>query len=509
MSSHHVSDSRIGVQSISKHFGPVRAVEKVSLNIGPGEVHGLIGENGSGKSTLVAMMAGIHKPTSGEVVLDGESFSPNGTSEAAANGVAIITQDSTLIERLSVGANLFLGRENNVSYFGLYRFKHLHKIANDHLYKVLDKDFIDSRKAVADLTFEERKNIEVARALLFDPKVVVFDETTNALSQRSRERLYSLIRDLSSKGVSIVFIAHELSEVQTVCDRISVLKDGNLVETLGSSEASIDELKRKMVGREINADYYSFGLRQAPTETVLLEVDDITCTPHFENVSFQVREGEILGIGGLSDSGMSEIGPTLFGLNKPDGGAIRVSGIDVTSRLKHTSYAVAQGIAYVPKDRDTKGVMLSSSITSNLILPSLEVVAGPNKLLTKKKIEKVVQQTAKEFEVKSRNLDQFCIELSGGNRQKIALSKWFTRDSRIIVLDCPTRGVDVGVKAFIYEKIRMLASNGAAVVMITEELPELIGMSDRIIILKEGHMVQEFQRDENPSEEEIIMAMVQ
>lgn len=500
---------RISCIDIAKNFGVVRAVDGVSIDFAAGEIHGLIGENGSGKSTLVAMLAGIHEPSAGQVLLNGEPFQPAGSSDAANSGVAIITQENTLLDSLTVAQNLYLGREKSYTKFGLYDFKRLNRDANEVITRILGDDAVAAERMTGTLTFEQKKNIEVARALAFEPKVVAFDETTNALSQRSRERLYTIMQDLSADGVAVIFIAHELSEILETCSRITVLKDGQKVETLEAKKTNADELKLRMVGREIRADYYLEQRRSESIGDVVLSVKNLAREGAFDDVSFEVRAGEILGIGGLSDSGMGAIGEALFGVVPFDSGSIELDGLEITDALTSPSQAVANGIAYVPKDRDARGLMLDSSIKDNLLLPSISEFVSLAGFLSARRLRSVASDTADRFAVKARDLDQACVELSGGNRQKIALSKWFTRSSKVLVLDCPTRGVDVGVKAFIYEALRDLAADGAAIVMITEELPELLGLSDRVLVLRNGRVAMDVAHDANPTERDIIMAMIE
>ena len=499
-----MSEVRLQVQHLNKTFGITRAVQDVSFNIAKGEVHALIGENGSGKSTLTNMLTGIYTIDSGTFILDGKEIHPRNQVEANNEGVSIIVQELGTLSGLTVAENIFLGHEDR---FVSHGFKNTNAM-NREAQKLLDQygfGRIKSADMVDDYNFEDRKLVEIVKATYFDPKIVVIDETKTALSQEGREELYKQMNRIRSEGNTIIFISHDLPEVLRMSDTITILRDGVYIDTVKSSDVTEDDLKRLMVGREVTGNYYRADYGEKVSDEVVFSVKDVTVPGQIRNVSFELHKGEILGFGGLSESGMHEVGKACFGASYDRTGSVTLAN---GTAVNDIPTAINNRMAYTSKDRDNESVVLNQSIGDNICLPSLGKLKDVLGLLSHSKMRQFANRYAQEMSVKMVDTDQFVSDLSGGNKQKVVLSRWIGADSDILVLDSPTRGIDIKVKQDIYQLMDTMRKSGKSIIMISEELMELIGMCDRILIMKDGEISGEIGRSPDLDENALIAKMV-
>ncbi len=493
-------------KGIYKSFGPTRALVDVNLKINRGEVRGLIGENGSGKSTICSIIAGAQTADEGEMILKGESFNPKGNVDAQMQGISMIVQEAGTISGITVASNIFLG---NLKQFTKGGFLSLRKM-NQAAKKVLEEigiPEIDPTALIDTLNFEDRKIVEIARAMYSEPEVLIIDETTTALAQKGRTIIYNTIRKMQEKNKSVLFISHDLEELMKVCNTITVLRDGNFIGTLTKEEMAIDKLRRLMVGRDLSGSYYRADYDGSCDDEVVLEFNQVTTGVNVENFCAKLHKGEILGLGGLSDCGMHEIGRAAFGIDKLLTGNVKLVKEGKNLIITGPEMAIKNKIGYVSKDRDKEALILTASIKDNIVSPSLPLLSKAT-FISPASEKKMSQEQVKTMEIKCYSDSQYCNELSGGNKQKVVFSKWLANGSEIFILDCPTRGIDVGVKANMYALMYELKKAGKSIIMISEELPELIGMSDRILILKDGVISGEFTRNEVLSEHDIIEYMI-
>jgi ribose transport system ATP-binding protein len=498
-----MSDVILRSENICKRFGITTAVNDVSLEFEKGEIHGLIGENGSGKSTFCCTLCGIHPVSSGRFLLEGKELRARSQVEANRRGVSIIVQEMGTLPGLTVAENIYLGEEDKFMRGIVKNTGAMNREAQRLLDGYGFKHFVASAM-IDNYSFEDRKLIEIIKATYFDPKVLVVDETTTALSQSGREELFAVMDRIKGGGNTVIFISHDLDEVIGHTDRISILRDGALVGTVKSGEASSGELKRLMVGRELTNRYYRTDYGRGVSDEVVLTVDNVSVPGEMQDVSFRLHKGEILGIGGLSECGMHEAGKAIFGASYGRSGSVTLKdGYEV----KSIPGAIRHGLAYASKDRDNESVVIADSIRDNICLPSLGDLSR-HALLNNRKLDGFAQKNAELMSVKMTGIDQYVSALSGGNKQKVVISRWLGKDSDILVLDSPTRGIDVKVKADIYALMSELKARGKSIIMISEELQELLGMSDRILIMKDGRINGEFTRNENLGERDLITKMV-
>jgi len=494
----------LSAKRISKAFGPTRALVNVDLQVFRGEIRGLIGENGSGKSTFSSIVAGAQFADSGSFEFKGKPFAPKNMVDAQDHGVSMIIQEMGTIGNISVAANIFTGRLERFSKFGFVDFAALNTQANE-LLKSIGAGDIQAEMITNTLNFEDRKIIEIARAMVANPDLLIVDETTTALAHKGREILYKLIERLHEQNKAVLFISHDLNELMEVCNTITVLRDGKLIDTLDMDQVTIDKMRMLMVGRELSGSYFREDFNCDYSEEVILEAKQITFGP-FENFDLQLHKGEILGIAGLASCGMHELGRVLFGIEKPITGAVTLK--KTNTAVKNPSVATKNRMAYVSKERDKEALMLNASIQDNVVLPSLKKLSGPLGYISKRSEKQLAEKQVETLRIKCRDEKQRCTELSGGNKQKVVFSKWLAKESDVFILDCPTRGIDVGVKAAMYRLMEDLKAQGKSIVMISEELLEIIGMSDRILAIKDGKIQAELKRNERLSEEEIIKYII-
>lgn len=442
----------IHVQNLCKNFGVTKAVNDVTLDIYKGEIRALIGENGSGKSTLTAMLTGIHQPSGGTMYLEGAEYHPKNQIEASRSGVTVILQEMATIAGLTVADNIFLGNEAPFVKYGIKNSKAMRQKADEYL-KAYGFTGISSGEDVALYNFEQRKQVEMLKATFENPKLVVVDETTTALSQNGREILYGLIRKIKEAGNTVIFISHDLEEVLKLSDNITILRDGKLVDTLENKGIHEEDLKTKMVGREFTGKYYREDYEGAVSSEVVLRLENITLDNRLKDISLELHEGEILGIGGLSESGLHDIGKVAFGAEKPDAG--KVLHVQNNCEVKSIHQAIRMNMGYISKNRDEEALMNMSSIADNVTISCMDKMRKGAFILPARE-KRFADEEVRKLDIKMESVDQLVSSLSGGNKQKVALTKWLARNSNVLILDSPTRGIDVMVKSKIYRIVEQL-----------------------------------------------------
>ena len=490
-------------EHIDKKFGITHAVKDVSLEIAAGEIRGLIGENGSGKSTFCQMLCGIYTIGGGTFTLDGQKLHIRNQVDANNAGIAIIVQEMGTLSGLTVAENIYLGHEEPFMHMGIKDSRAMNRAAQ----KLLDEYGFGRIRAgtmIDHYNFEDRKLVEIVKATYMKPKILVIDETTTALSQNGRLELYKIMDAVRADGRSVIFISHDLGEVLTHTDTVSVLRDGEYIDTVNSAAVTEDDLKRLMVGREIGSAYYRTDYDRPVSTEVVLSVQKVSVPGELDGISFDLHRGEILGFGGLSECGMHEVGKAIFGASWDRQGTVKLAD---GTEIKDIPTAIKHSVAYASKDRDNESIILNESIRNNVVLPSLEELAFHG-LLSGRKLTRFANEHAMNMQTKMQNVQQFVSDLSGGNKQKVVLARWLGKGSDILVLDSPTRGIDVKVKQAIYALMAELSRKGKSIIMISEEIPELLGMADRILIMKDGKINGEFARDPALSEEDLIAKMV-
>lgn len=499
-----MNETILKAEHMVKEFGPTKAVTDVTIELKSGIVTGLVGENGSGKSTLSSMIAGVYLPTKGEMTFKGQPYNPRSVLDARKAGIQYLTQEQGTIDSMTVAENMFLGEEDSMSGAGIVSIRKLNRRAGEIL-RENGLPEVDPTKSIEYYSFEDRKMIETARSLSQQPAVLIIDETTTALSQKGLNRMYEIIFDQKSKGTAILIISHDLEEVKKLCDEVVVMRDGHYIDTLTGDKIEPHYMRQKMIGREIDGSYYRADSECSYSDEVVLSADKLCVDGIFRDISFELHKGEILGIGGLSECGMHELLKTVFSAIKPSSGRVTLTGKGITP--KNTSASVANNIAYIPKDRDKESLFQATSIKDNIVASSLNKLKK-GFLIFPKDEKKMATEEALKMEVKMNGIEQMVKDLSGGNKQKVVIAKWLANDSKIFIMDCPTRGIDVGVKAKIYKLMEAMKHEGISILMVSEEMAELIGMADRIITMKDGRMSTEFRRSPDLTESMIISAIV-
>jgi len=493
------------VSGLNKHFGPTYANKNIDFSLKHGEVRGLAGENGSGKSTLLSQLAGIYSSDSGTILKDGKEYIPTSPLYAQQHGVSIVVQELGCIGALPAGINVFLGRSGEFAKFGIVNLRKVYQRANEIL-EQWDLPKVPLGRNASSMSVESKKIVEIARALSTDPDVLILDEVTQALAQDNRTKLHNLIQKYKEMGKSVILITHDLDEMIEITDSISILRDGELIETVDSRNITEDELKTKMVGRNLEGEYYRSDTEATRGEQKILSVSDLTTVSGLNSVSFDLYSGEILGLCGLSDSGIHEVGKAVYGLEDRVKGDVYMENIDY--HIKNAAGAWKHQVGYVPKDRDNEALMLHASIRENFSMSSVPEMSSAAGYLSNAKLTAFADEAKTQFSVKATSVRQEIDALSGGNKQKVNMGRWLLKDLHLLIVDCPTRGVDVGVKAYLYQCLRDAKAAGLAILLITDELPEAIGMSDRILIMKNGKITGEVSRSEGLSEEAIVRVMI-
>jgi len=479
------------LREIAKSFGAVIALSSATLRVEMNSIHALVGENGAGKSTLVKIVAGLYQRDSGEFFLRGEAVDFKSTAEAKAAGVAVIYQEPTLFPDLSVTENIFMGRQPR-DRFGRIDRKAMHLEATQIFERLAVH--IDLDRPAEGLSIADQQLIEIAKAISLDARVLIMDEPTAALSGVEVERLFSVARSLRDEGRGIVFISHRFDEVFALSDTITVMRDGQYISTDAIADVTEEEIVRRMVGRDVTD---LFPKQEAEIGEVLLEVSDLSSTGVFTDVSFTVRSGEIVALAGLVGAGRSEIARAIFGVDDYDSGTVTVNGRRVP---KHRpAKAMALGLGLVPEDRRKQGLVLEATVARNATLP-LRAALSKLGFLTSRTENQSARVWASRLQLKSSSLDTLAGTLSGGNQQKVVLGKWLATEPRVLIIDEPTRGIDVGTKAEVHRLISELAGRGMGILMISSELPEVLGMADRVLVVHEGLITADISRADATAE---------
>lgn len=472
----------LSLTGVSKEFPGVKALKNVHFDLNMGEVHAIVGENGAGKSTLMKILSGIYKKDTGEIVYLGKSVNVSSPLEAQKLGISIIHQELNLMPDLTVAENIFIGREVRRRGRIFLDNRKLNKAA-----KILLEELgltLDPKQKVGELTIAKQQMVEIAKAVSYRGEVIIMDEPTSSLTPAETEALFNIIRSLKASGKGVVYISHRLEELSQITDRITVIRDGEYVKTLNTSETSIPEVITLMVGRKVEQDQRPEV--RALSGEVVLKVDGISDSRLLSDVSFELREGEILGFAGLMGAGRTELARALIGADPKTAGKIYLRGEEI--KIKSPSDAVKSGIGYLSEDRKKYGLLLSQNITFNVILSSIPAFSNKFGFLKTKPAGAITREAIKQLSIRTPSENQYLKNLSGGNQQKVVISKWLTRDCDILIFDEPTRGIDVGAKDEIYKLLTKLASEGKSIIMISSELPEILRMSDRIAIMCEGKL---------------------
>lgn len=492
------------MQGITKRFGSTIALQNVDLTVYGGEIRGLIGENGSGKSTISSIAAGMQKANEGKMFFRGEPWEPKSMLDALEKGIGMIVQESGTITGITVAENIFLGETGKFrSKLGTINKAEMNRQADAAL-DAIGATKIRGAMMLDSLDFQARKLVEIAKVVMKSPEILVVDETTTALSFEGRKILYDVMNQYRDSGKAVVFISHDLEEIMEVCSTLTVLRDGSLIRTFKKEEFDADAIRMSMIGRELKGDYYRSDFTPSSTDEVALKAEHLTSN-RFSDIDITLHKGEIVGIGGLSHCGMHTLGKVLFGAIKPQSGKV-VTGDGTV--ITDEATAMACNIGYVAKDRDVESLSLTASVKDNIAIAGTDQFAIGKFLLTEKKEKAYVDSQIEALSVKCSERNQPVAQLSGGNKQKVVFAKWIGRGSDILILDCPTRGVDIGVKRDMYQLMTEFKKQGKAILIISEELPELIGMSDRLLIMKDGKIEKEFLRSETLSDADVIGYMI-
>ena len=487
----------IEVRGVSRRFGSTQALDGASLALYPGEVHALIGENGAGKSTLIKVMTGVEQPDTGELVVDGQPRSIASALDAQALGIVAIYQEPMVFPDLSVAENVFISHRDRGRIVNRGQMQRDSKAVFQRLGVELDVE-----QPARGLTVAEQQTVEIAKALSLNARVLIMDEPTSSLSANETRRLFRIVESLRQSGVAVLFISHRMDEVFEIADRITILRDGRWIRTARRGELARDVAIRDMVGRDVG-DFFKRS-RHEPG-AVVLEVRDLGRSGVFDGINFAVRAGEVLGFAGLVGAHRTDVGLALFGVAPADSGAIEIDGRPV--RISSPNEAMRHGIAYVTEDRHGFGLVLPLSIAANLSLPSLSRYTGPAGLLKRGDEAATARDYRDRLSIRAASIESPAGSLSGGNQQKVMLGKWLNTNPRVLILDEPTRGIDVGAKADVHRIIDDLAKAGMAVIMISSDLPEVLNMSDRVLVMREGRQTAVLGHEEATAEAVLTAAM--
>lgn len=488
------------MKNISKSFPGVQALKSVSVNIRKGTVHALTGENGAGKSTLMKILSGIYQMDSGMIRLKGKQIILNNPSAALNHGIAMVHQELSPIPDLSVAENIFVGREPVFKHLPVVDRKTMNKKVSEYF---TDLDIgIDPKKRISDLSVAEMQMVEIVKAISYNAEILILDEPTSAISDTEVKKLFKIIRTYTERGMSVIYISHKMDEIFEICDEITVLRDGEYIDTKKIQNITEDSLIQMMVGRSLDEFFPKTITRKGK---VSLRVENLSLPGKFENISFEAVQGQILGIAGLMGAGRSELVESIFGVDPPDSGKIYLYENEV--QFNSPGDAIEQGIALITEDRKLTGLNLKASVKNNISIVSLEELTRYLLIIDKIKEFTSVEDLIIKLSIKTPNSNTLANSLSGGNQQKVVIAKWLLSDPDILILDEPTRGIDVGAKAEVHKLMNKFTEDGKTVIMISSELPELIGMSDQIIVLSEGILTGQFKRSEFDQEKILACAM--
>jgi ribose transport system ATP-binding protein len=474
------------VKEISKSFPGVKALDHVSMKVRQGEVRALVGENGAGKSTLMKILNGNCKMDSGAILIDGKPVHITNPQKAAEHGISIIFQELNLVDGLSIAENIFAGRLSKNG--KLIDWKQLRADAKELLDRIGFK--VDPKTEVSKLSIAGKQMVEIAKALSYNARIILMDEPSATLTKSELDTIFDIIRDLKSKGITVIYISHRLEEIFTICDSVSVMRDGHLIDTKPIGEVTRDHIVEMMVGREVS---HTFPKRRPQIGEEVLRVENLRRKGGKASVSFNLRQGEVLGIAGLVGAGRTETMRALFGVDYVAGGTIYIRGqkVDIRSPKSAKKY----GIAFLTEDRKAEGLTVDFTVKSNIVMANLKKILSGG-FLNGKRENAIADQYIKLINIKTPSRMQKVLNLSGGNQQKVVVAKWLNADSDIIIMDEPTRGIDVGAKLEIYELVNQLVSEGKAVILISSELPEVLGMSDRVLVMRDDAILAELAGDQ-------------
>ena len=494
-----MSTAILEMKQISKRFDMTQALDDVSLDLYPGEIHALVGENGAGKSTLIKITTGVYRPDEGEILLDGKPVHINNSQEAQALGIAAIYQEPMIYPDLNVAENIFISHQDRGP---IVRWGKMYKDAEAILAKLDVK--LDVRMAARGLTLAAQQAVEIAKAISLNVRVLIMDEPTASLSAHEVAQLFTLVRSLRSQGVAILFIGHRLEEVLSVADRVTVLRDGKWISSRLREEVTVEKVIRDMVGREVS-EFFSKG--PANRGELLMSVRNLGKQNVFQGISFEVYRGEVLGFAGLIGSHRTDVGLALFGVEPADSGEILIEG--KPCRIRSPQEALQLGIAYTTEDRRKLGLIMPMSIASNISLAMLDRYLNPLGLIRRRAETAAAEEFRRRLTIRTPSIMTAVEQLSGGNQQKVMLSKWLNADPKLLILDEPTRGIDVGAKAEVHHMINALAAQGVAVILISSDLPEVLAMSDRLLVMREGRQMGLFVHADATEERVMTAAMGQ
>ncbi|MDR1929209.1 MAG: sugar ABC transporter ATP-binding protein [Treponema sp.] len=482
--------------NIVKIFPGVKALGGVNLQVRPGEIHALMGENGAGKSTLMKCIAGIYRPTSGDIVFDGKPLDLHSPADALKRGISMIHQELSPVLYRPVMENIWLGREP-LNGIGMVDHQRMYEMSKEVL-KEIDLEE-DPRTLMINLTVAKMQMVEIAKAVSYNSKLIIMDEPTSSLTEKEIKQLFSIMRKLKSQGKSIIFITHKLDEIYEITDRVTVYRDGSYIGSENTADLKVDRLINMMVGRDVKD---MFPKIPCPIGEVKLEVKDLSNRKYFSNVSFTVRRGEIFGIAGLIGAGRTEVVETIFGMRPKNGGEIFIDGKKVD--IRSPADAIESGMAWLTEDRRGSGIFPMLAVQLNIAIATIPKFLNRIGLIREALLNKSCTEFVKKIQVKTPSLDQHVENLSGGNQQKVLVARWLMTDPDILFMDEPTRGIDVGTKSEIHRLISQLAGEGKSIVMISSELPEVMGMSDRIMIMHQGKVTGIVENTKDLTQEELM-----
>ena len=481
------------VKQISKSFAGNHVLEEVSFSVEPGQVHALVGENGAGKSTLMNIIGGIHQPDAGQIYFAGAPVAFASPLEAMKSGISIVHQELSLAPNMNLAQNIFLRREP-VNALGFIDWKKLYA-DTQAIFTRLGLE-LDPKTLASKLSVSVQQVVEIAKALSFEARVIIMDEPTSALSEKEIERLYGIVADLTARGIAIIFISHKLDEVFHIADQISVLRDGHMVGTVDTPNTTREAIIQMMVGREID---HMYPPKSTAIGDTLFAVEGLSRPPYFRDVSFSLRKGEILGFAGLVGAGRTEVARAIFGADKIAAGQLTLDGKPV--KFASPRAAIAEGVCYLTEDRKTLGLFLKMPVRANIASAALWRFVSGLGVLKERKLRDESRRYVEEMEIRPPNDELLAINLSGGNQQKALLAKWLCAQPKVLIVDEPTRGVDVGAKAKIHADLRKMAEAGIGVIVISSELPEVLGLSDRVAVFREGELTAILDGDQTTQEE--------
>ena len=480
-------DTILSIRGMSKSFGRNRVLDHINLDVKKGTVMGLMGENGAGKSTMMKCLFGTYQKDEGNIYLDGKEVNFSGPKDALENGIAMVHQELDLIPEMTVEENVFAGREKSN---GIVIDKRGMEKRTKDLMESLGID-ISPKTKIKELSTAQQQMVAITRALAFDAEIIIMDEPTSAITDREVEQLFKIIRKLKAQGKAIVYISHKMDEIYSLTDQITVFRDGCLIGSVATKDVTPEKLINMMVGRELNDVYDKSSPKTADYDEneVLLKVENLTRENEFYNINFEVKRGEILGFFGLMGAGRTEVMDTVFGLRKAEKGTVTMKG----NQMGTVKKAISNGMAYITEDRKISGLNLIASVKDNISIAYMDMITKGKFLIDFKKEKEISDELIKKIKIKCSSRDTLAGTLSGGNQQKIVIAKWFMGNPDLLIMDEPTRGIDIGAKAEIYKLMDMLVKNGKSIIMISSETPELLGMSDRVIVMHEGYQTGEFK----------------